>query len=74
MNVQINQITPRRENGQIKNVLVHFTASTADGNIHINGSVPVEETTGLIDFSGIEQVVKQELVNRLMNGDLGDAE
>lgn len=70
MNVTINQITPRRENGEVVSVQVHFTARTEDGSINLNGYVPIEEFATLIDFNGMEQVVRQEVVNRIMNGDL----
>lgn len=70
MNVTINQITPRRENGKVVSVQVHFTARTEDGGINLNGYVPIEEFAALIDFDGMEQVVRQEVVNLIMNGDL----
>jgi len=70
MNISINQITPRRENGEITSVIVHFTARTTDGLINLSGSVPIENFTTHIDFDGLENEVKTELVNRIMNGDL----
>lgn len=73
MNVTINQITPRRENGEVTSVQVHFSASTTDGSINLSGYIAIENA-GLIDFAGIETAVRQEVVNRIMNGDLGNAE
>lgn len=74
MDITINQITPRRENGEVTSVQVHFTARTADGNINLNGNIPIEDFTGKIDFEGIESEVRQELINKIMNGDLPAAE
>lgn len=71
MNVTINQITPRRENGEVVSVVVHFTARTEDGAINLSGSIPIENFEDKINFEGIENEVKQEVVNRLLNGDLG---
>jgi len=70
MNISINQITPRRENGEITSITVHFTARTADGLINLSGSVPIEDFADKIDFEGLEDEVKQELIRRIMNGDL----
>lgn len=70
MNITINQITPRRENGEVTSVQVHFTARTNDGNINLSGNIPIEEFADSIDFGKIENAVKQEVVNRIMNGDV----
>ena len=70
MNISINQITPRRENGEITSITVHFTARTSDGLINLSGSVPVEDFADKIDFEGLEDGVRTELVNRIMNGDV----
>lgn len=69
MKITINQITPRRQDGAITSVEVHFSARTNDGNINLNGSLPVEGTS-LIDFAGIEDAVKQEVVDKIMNGEV----
>lgn len=70
MNITINQITPRRENGDVVDLTVHFTARTTDGNINLSGSIPVENFADKVDFDGLENEVKQEVVNRIMNGNL----
>lgn len=70
MNISINQITTRRENGEITSVVVHFTARTDDGLVNLSGSVPIKEFADKIDFEGLENEVKDELVRRIMNGDL----
>ena len=66
MNITINQITPRRENGEITSINVHFTARTGDGNINLNGTIPINST---IDFDAIETELKQELVNNITGGE-----
>lgn len=73
MQITINQITPRREGDEITSVNVHFTARTDNGLINLSGSIPVENFTDNIDFSGLENEVRTELVNQIMNGEL-DAE
>lgn len=69
MKITINQITPRRSDGEITGLEVHFTARTENDNINLNGSLPINNTS-LIDFAGIEDAVKQEIVNKIMNGDV----
>lgn len=64
----INQITPRREDGEIVSITVHFTARTADGLINLNGSVPIGAEH--IDFTEIENEVKQELIDKIMSGEV----
>lgn len=70
MNISINQITPRRGGGEIVAVIVHFTACTTDGSINLSGSVPVEDFADKINFEGLEDEVRQELIDRIMNGNL----
>ncbi|HEY4601272.1 MAG TPA: hypothetical protein VIG73_08390 [Cerasibacillus sp.] len=72
MNISINQITPRRTDGEITSVTIHFTARTEDGLINLSGSVPIENFTDKIDFVGLEDEVRTELVNRIMTGTLED--
>lgn len=73
MNISINQITPRRSGDEITSVTVHFTARTADSLINLSGSIPIENFTDKIDFAGLENEVREELIKRIMNGTL-DAE
>jgi len=73
MQITINQITPRREDGNITSINVHFTARTDNGLINLSGSIPIENFTDNIDFDGLENEVRQELINQIMNGTL-DAE
>ena len=70
MKITINQITPRREEGEITSVVVHFTARTEDGLINLSGSVPIENFAEHINFEGLENEVKEDLVRRIMNDDL----
>lgn len=70
MEITINQITPRREGGEITSVQVHFSARTSDGNINLNGNIPVSDFAGMIDMEELEGDVRQELVSRIMNGDV----
>lgn len=68
MIISINQITPRRADGQITSIVVHFTARTSDGLINLSGSVPIGAES--IDFEAIENEVKQELIEKIMNGEV----
>ena len=70
MKITINQITPRRENNEITSVVVYFTARTDDELINLSGSVPLENFAEHINFDELENEVKDELVRRIMNGDL----
>lgn len=73
MQITINQITPRRTDGEVTSVQVHFTARTSDGNINLSGNIPIENFAESIDFGAIESAVKQKVVEQIMNGDI-DAE
>jgi len=73
MNISINQITPRRSGDEITSINVHFTARTDNGLINLSGSIPIENFSENIDFNGLENEVRQELINQIMNGTL-DAE
>ena len=66
----INQITPRRENNEITSVIVYFTARTDDGLINLSGSIPIEGFAEHINLDGLEDELRAELVNRIMNGNL----
>lgn len=70
MNISINQITTRRENGEITSIVVHFTARTDDGLVYLSGNVPIKDFEDKIDFEGLENEVKEELARRIVNGDL----
>lgn len=70
MEIKINQISPRRENGEIISVNIHFNARTEDGSINLSGSLPLEYFTENINFTGLENEVKQELIDRIMNGEI----
>ena len=70
MNISINQITPRRSGDEITSVNVHFTARTDNGLISLSGSIPIENFSENIDFEGLENEVRQELINQIMNGNL----
>lgn len=74
MDITVNQITPRRENGQVASVQVHFTAKTEDGSINLNGAIPLESFTEYLNFEQMNGVVKQKLVEKIMNGDLESVE
>lgn len=70
MNITINQITPRREDGEVTSVNVHFTARTTDGNINLSGNIPIDNFAESIDFGAIEGAVKQKVVDQIMNGEV----
>lgn len=74
MNITIYQIAPRRENGEFTSVSVHFTARTSDGDINLSGSIPINDFAGSIDFGALENDVRQKVVDRILNGDLPNAE
>ena len=74
MDITINQITPRRDNGEVTSVQVHLTARTADGLINLNGAVTVDNFIDFLDFEQMNGLVKQKLVEQIMNGDLGSVE
>ena len=74
MDITINQITPRRDNGEVTSVQLHLTARTADGLINLNGAIAVDDFSEFLDFGKLEVVAKQGLVEKIMNGDLASVE
>ena len=74
MDITINQITPRRESGEVTSVQVHLTARMADGLINLNGAIAVDNFVGFLDLEKMNDVVKQKLVEQIMNGNVEDAE
>lgn len=73
MKITINQISPRRTDGEVTSVKVHFTARTSDDSINLSGSIPIGNFTESINFGAIEGAVKQEVIEKIMNGEV-DAE
>ena len=67
MDITVNQITPRREGGDIVAILVHFTAKTDDGLINLTGTVPI--STDNFDLEDVKAEVKQELADKILNGE-----
>ena len=67
--MQINQITPRYENGVMKNVTVYFTGNI--GGISFNGPItlPAEESQDFLQQGKMEGVVKQKVIDIIINGD-----
>lgn len=70
MDIKINQITPKWEDREVTRVNVHFTARTEDGNINLSGNIPIDDFVDKINFDEIETEVKQELVDKIMNGEI----
>ncbi|MCM3111691.1 hypothetical protein [Lederbergia lenta] len=71
MNIQVNQITPRRENGEVVGLEVYFTGKNADQSINLNGFVPLKkgEFEEFLQFEEAENIVRQKVVERILNGE-----
>lgn len=67
--MQINQITPRYENGVMTTVTIHFTGRI--GGISFNGplSFPAEEFQDFLQPEIAESVVKQKVIDIIINGE-----
>ena len=67
--MQINQITPRYENGVMKDVTVYFTGNI--GGISFNGplTLPVEESQDFLQQKQMEAAVKQKVIDIIINGE-----
>ena len=58
MDVTVSQITPRREEGRIAEMIVHFTSSNDFGGIR---NIAIKCTDDLIDFEAIEDAIKRNI-------------
>lgn len=67
--MQINQITPREENGEIVELKVYFNGQIA--GINFNGSIPLaaNEVEGFFGGEAMKAAVKQKVVEKIMNGE-----
>lgn len=67
--MQINQMTPRYENGVMTTVTIHFTGKI--GGISFNGplSFPAEDFQGFLQPEIAESVVKQKVIDIIINGE-----
>lgn len=73
MEITIDPIAPRRDGGEISSIVVHFTARLEDDSVDFKGSIPLTDFGNLIDFKGIEEAIKSEVVKRIMDKE-ADAE
>ncbi len=69
MDITINQITPREENGEITNLKVYFTGTVA--GINFNGPVTLEKDDfeAFIQPTEMKGAVQQKIVNMIINGE-----
>lgn len=58
MDITVSQITPRREEGRIAEMMVHFTTSDDYGGIR---NIPIKCTDDLVDFKSIEDAIKRNI-------------
>jgi len=58
VDITVSQITPRREEGRIVEILVHFSTSNDYGGIR-NIAIKCDEE--LIDFGALEDAIKLEV-------------
>ncbi|KRG15620.1 hypothetical protein ACA30_05910 [Virgibacillus soli] len=67
--MQINQITPIEDSGEIKGLKVYFSGNI--GGINLNGSIPFESGEFEEFFQGNEMktAVKQKVIEKIMNGE-----
>ncbi|MBM7717228.1 hypothetical protein JOC94_004253 [Bacillus thermophilus] len=71
MKVEITNINIRREGEETKDLQVYFTGNNGDSSINLNGYVPLEkeEFESFFDEQAIEDVVRQKVVERILNGE-----
>ncbi|GIN74040.1 hypothetical protein J14TS2_45150 [Bacillus sp. J14TS2] len=67
--MQINQITPMEDNGEIKGLKVYFSGNIA--GINLNGNIPFDNGEFEEFFQGSEMktAVKQKVIEKIMNGE-----
>ena len=71
MNIQVTSINVRRENGEIIGLQVYFTGRNGDHSINLSGYIPLDngEFEATVDIPAIEDIVRQKVVERLLNGE-----
>lgn len=69
MNIQINQITPREENGEITSLKIYFTGTVA--GINFNGPVTLDkgDFEEFLQPTEMKSAVQQKIVNMIINGE-----
>jgi len=69
MNIQITSINIRYENNELVGVQVYFTGNNEDRSINLNGYIPLtaEEYTGNEAISKVTAIVRQRVVDKLLN-------
>ena len=69
MKINVNSINVRREGLEIVGLEVYFTGEDSELTINLNGYVPLtnEEVGFSFDIASIENLVKQKVVDRLMD-------
>ncbi|MED0649749.1 hypothetical protein P9246_15670 [Aeribacillus pallidus] len=71
MNIQITSINVLREGGEAVGLQVYFTGQNSGQSIYINGNIPLEsgEFEQHFQIGEIENIVRNKVVERLLNGE-----
>ena len=71
MNIKVTSINVRREGDEVTSLQVYFNGRNSDQSININGYVPLEsdEFEVHVHVEDVEDIVKQKVIERLMNGE-----
>lgn len=74
MNIQITSVNMRYGEGALTGVQVHHNSHSADRTLNVNGLVAltVEEYQGNEELSVLNGIVKQKIIDRLVNGEPGN--
>lgn len=67
MNVQINNINIRYQEGEVSGAQVYFTGTSEDRSISLNGYVPLTTQEFNLNLSELQALVKAKIVDRLQD-------
>ncbi len=67
MNVQINNINIRYEDGQVSGAQIYFNGSNEDHSISLSGYVPLTAEEFNLNLSELQDLVKAKIVDRLQD-------
>ncbi len=65
VNVQINNINIRYEDGQVSGAQIYFNGSNEDHSISLNGYVPLSAEEFNLNLVELQDLVKTKIIERL---------
>lgn len=65
MNVQINSVNIRYQDGQVYGLQVYFSGTNEDRSVNLNGYIPLDSNEFNFDVEELQNVIKNKIIERL---------